>query len=68
MKLTDKQIADALESVMALHQIGQDCILLIKAARYLLLAAEGPEGGPTNWNETRRKWMETVERLIDETN
>lgn len=28
------------------------------AAKHLLLAAKGPDGGPTDWNETRERWMD----------
>lgn len=28
------------------------------AAKHLLLAAKGPDGGPTSWTETREKWLE----------
>lgn len=32
--------------------------LLLKAAYHLLMAATGPGGGPTDWNETRQKWID----------
>lgn len=35
---------------------------LLLAARYLILAATGPDGGPTSWNETRDRWL----ALLDE--
>jgi hypothetical protein len=35
---------------------------LLYAAKHLVLAATGPDGGPTDWNETRDRWLE----LLDE--
>lgn len=29
----------------------------VSAAEHLLLAANGPDGGPTDWNETRQWWL-----------
>ena len=31
---------------------------LVTAAKHLLLAAHGPEDGPTSWNETRERWLQ----------
>ena len=31
--------------------------MVVKAAKHLLLAATGPNGGPTSWLETRDRWM-----------
>ena len=36
---------------------------MIQAAKHLILAATGPDGGPTSWNETRDRWMEHVKEL-----
>lgn len=38
-------------------------LLLLKAARHLLLAAKGPRGGPTCWHETRRRWLAEYETV-----
>lgn len=35
---------------------------LLFAAKHLILAATGPVGGPTDWNETRDRWL----KLLDE--
>lgn len=37
--------------------------MLVEAAKHLLLAAKGPEGGPTDWNETRQRWFDHVKEL-----
>ena len=34
---------------------------LLAAASHLLKAATGPEGGPTDWNETRDQWFAEAE-------
>jgi hypothetical protein len=34
--------------------------LLNLSASYLLLACEGPKGGPTSWQDTRARWFEHV--------
>jgi len=34
---------------------------LCTAAKHLILAAKGPVGGPTNWNDTRDSWMNIFE-------
>ena len=39
---------------------------LLKAARHLLMAATGPEGGPTSWQETRLRWLEETASRKDE--
>lgn len=36
-------------------------LLLLKAAKHLLMAAKGPGGGPTCWHETRRRWLSEYE-------
>jgi hypothetical protein len=38
-------------------------LLLLKAAKHLLLAAKGPVGGPTCWDETRRRWLEAYKNV-----
>lgn len=35
--------------------------LMLKAAKHLLLAATGPDDGPTSWTETRQRWMAEYE-------
>lgn len=30
---------------------------LLTAAKHLILAAKGPEDGPTSWTDTRNRWM-----------
>jgi len=45
-----------------LYSVGTWDPQLLLAARYLILAATGPEGGPTSWNETRDRWL----ALLDE--
>lgn len=42
------------------HDVRQ-LLLLLASAKHLLMAATGPEGGPTNWNETRERWMDAME-------
>lgn len=60
------------ESLKAIREAGRgvggsaqieiaNLLLLLKAAKHLLLAAKGPRGGPTCWHETRRRWMEEYE-------
>ena len=39
--------------------------MLLLAAKHLLMAAEGPIGGPTDWNETRQDWIDRVESFTD---
>lgn len=36
---------------------------IIKAAKHLILAATCPDGGPTNWNETKDRWMKSAEEV-----
>lgn len=31
---------------------------LLQAAYHLLMAAQGPDEGPTNWVETRQRWID----------
>lgn len=40
--------------------------LLVVAAKHLLLAAGGPSDGPTNWNETRDRWLGYVDRAASD--
>lgn len=40
--------------------------MLLKAAKYLILAAKGPEGGPESWDETRDRFLEHLKELDDE--
>lgn len=40
--------------------------LLIKAAKHLILAAKGPTDGPTNWDETRNRWIKLAEEIENE--
>ncbi len=40
--------------------------LLLKAAHHLLMAATGPEGGPTNWNDTRQEWIDRAKQFFPE--
>ena len=39
---------------------------LLLAAKYLLLAAKGPKDGPTNWDETRQRWLQHTDSLLKE--
>ena len=36
---------------------------MVKAAKHLILAATGPDGGPTDWNETRDRWMKYADEV-----
>lgn len=45
------KMTDAMKPVIQMKR-------MICAAKYLLLAAKGPDGGPTDWNETRQRWLE----------
>ena len=36
---------------------------LLRAAKYLLLAATGPEGGPTSWAETRQRLIRKIDEI-----
>lgn len=60
----DKKIARMSKELKRLHQRGESHRVEIKklqltvlAAHHLLMAATGPEGGPTSWDQTRTRWM-----------
>jgi len=53
---------DADEVDSELRRVG----LLLKAAHHLLMAATGPEGGPTNWNDTRQEWIDRAKQFFPE--
>ncbi len=47
-----------LKIIKDLQEQNQFLMKGIVSAKYLLLAAKGPEGGPTSWIKTRKKWLE----------
>lgn len=42
----------------------ETCACLLMSAHHLLIAATGPEDGPTSWSDTRQKWIDEAKERI----